>query len=117
MFRAGERVAVAVSGGADSVALLLAMADSRAETGIVLSAIHVHHGLRGADADDDAKFVAELASRLDVPLCTKRGDVAALAAERGNGIEEAARALRYGSFQELLAAGDTRRCRDCPHHG
>ena len=106
MFRAGERVAVAVSGGADSVALLLAMADSRAETGIVLSAIHVHHGLRGADADDDAKFVAELASRLDVPLCTKRGDVAALAAERGNGIEEAARALRYGSFQELLAAGD-----------
>jgi tRNA(Ile)-lysidine synthase len=102
-FRAGERVAVAVSGGADSVALLVAMADSRAETGIVLSAIHVHHGLRGAEADGDAEFVAQIAKRLDVPLCTKHGDVAALAAERGQGIEEAARALRYQSFQELLA--------------
>jgi tRNA(Ile)-lysidine synthase len=102
-FRAGERVAVAVSGGADSVALLVAMADSRAETGIVLSSIHVHHGLRGAEADGDAEFVAEIAQRLDVPLCTRHGDVAALAAERGQGIEEAARALRYQSFQELLA--------------
>jgi tRNA(Ile)-lysidine synthase len=103
LFRAGERVAVAVSGGADSLALLVAMADSRAETGIVLSAIHVHHGLRGAEADGDAEFVAQIAKRLDVPLCTKHGDVAALAAERGQGIEEAARALRYQSFQELLA--------------
>jgi tRNA(Ile)-lysidine synthase len=103
LFRAGERVAVAVSGGADSVALLVAMANSRAETGIVLSAIHVHHGLRGVEADGDAQFVAELAKQLDVPLCTKHGDVAALAAERRQGIEEAGRALRYGSLQELLA--------------
>ena len=95
---------MAVSGGADSVALLVAMADARAETGIVLSAIHVHHGLRGAEADGDAEFVAQIAKRLDVPLCTRRGDVAAFAAERGQGIEEAARALRYQSFQELLAA-------------
>ena len=94
---------MAVSGGADSVALLVAMADTRAETGIVLSAIHVHHGLRGAEADGDAEFVAEIAKPLDVPLCTRRGDVAALAAERGQGVEEAARALRYQSFQELLA--------------
>ena len=94
---------MAVSGGADSVALLVAMADSRAETGIVLSAIHVHHGLRGAEADGDAEFVSQIAKRLDMPLCTKHGDVAALAAERGQGIEEAARALRYQSFQELLA--------------
>ncbi len=105
-FRAGERVAVAVSGGADSVALMVAMADARVETGIVLSAIHVHHGLRGAEADGDAQFVADLAKQLDVPLCTKHGDVASIAAERGHGIEEAARALRYQSFQGLLAAGD-----------
>jgi tRNA(Ile)-lysidine synthase len=88
------------------------MADARAETGIVLSAIHVHHGLRGAEADGDAQFVAELAKQVDVPLCIRRGDVTALAAERGHGIEEAARALRYQSFrellgfQDLLAAGD-----------
>jgi tRNA(Ile)-lysidine synthase len=88
------------------------MADSRTETGIVLSAIHVHHGLRGAEADGDAQFVADLAKQLDVTLCTRRGDVASLAAQRGHGIEEAARALRYQSFrellgfQDLLAAGD-----------
>jgi tRNA(Ile)-lysidine synthase len=103
-FHAGERVAVAISGGADSVALLVAMADARAETGIVLSAMHVHHGLRGAEADGDAQFVAELAMQLGVPLRTEHGDVAALAAERGQGIEEAARALRYRVFHDLLAS-------------
>ena len=103
-FQPGDRVAVAVSGGADSVALLVAMADARSETGIVLSAIHVHHGLRGAEADGDAQFVADLAKQLDVPLRTEHGDVAALAAERGRGIEEAARALRYRCFDELLAS-------------
>jgi tRNA(Ile)-lysidine synthase len=101
-FKPGDRVAVAVSGGADSVALLVAMSDARTESGIVLSAIHVHHGLRGAEADGDAKFVADLARQLEVPLRTEHGDVAALAAERGRGIEEAARALRYRCFYELL---------------
>jgi tRNA(Ile)-lysidine synthase len=103
-FRAGDRVAVAVSGGADSVALLVAMAASRGETGLVLSAIHVHHGLRGAEADGDARFVAELAAQFDVPLRTEHGDVASLAAKRGQGIEEAARALRYRVFHDLLAS-------------
>ncbi len=86
------------------MALLVAMADARSETGIVLSAIHVHHGLRGAEADGDAQFVADLAKQLDVPLRTEHGDVAALAAERGRGIEEAARALRYRCFDELIAS-------------
>jgi tRNA(Ile)-lysidine synthase len=103
-FRAGDRVAVAVSGGADSVALLIALADARADTGLVLSAVHVHHGLRGAEADGDAQFVAELAMQLDVPLRAEHGDVASLAAERGQGIEEAARSLRYRVFHELLAS-------------
>ena len=105
-FRAGERVSIAVSGGADSVALLLAMAAARAETGLVLSAVHVHHGLRAAEADGDAAFVAELAARLDVPLRTERGDVSTLAAERDQGIEEAARAFRYRVFEELFASGE-----------
>ena len=103
-FRAGERVAVAVSGGADSVALLSAMAACRAETGVVVSAVHVHHGLRGAEADGDEQFVSTLAKVLDLPLRVERGDVAMLAATRGQGIEEAARALRYRVFHELLAS-------------
>lgn len=105
-FRPGERVCVAVSGGADSVALLIAMAAARAESGIVLTAIHVHHGLRGAEADGDAEFVADLTKQLEVPLRVEHGDVAALAAERGKGIEEAARALRYRCFHEALRLGE-----------
>jgi tRNA(Ile)-lysidine synthase len=103
-FHAGERIAVAVSGGADSVALLVAMADARAEAGLVLSAVHVNHGLRGAEADGDAQFVAELAKKLDLPLRIEQGNVTSLAAERQQGIEEAARSLRYRVFQELLAS-------------
>ena len=86
------------------MALLLAMAACRAETGIVVSAVHVHHGLRGAEADGDAQFVADLAKQLEMPLRVKRGDVAMLAATRGQGIEEAGRALRYRVFHELLAS-------------
>jgi tRNA(Ile)-lysidine synthase len=86
------------------VALLVAMADARPATGIVLSAVHVHHGLRGAEADGDTEFVAELTMQLDVPLRVKHGDVAALAAERGQGIEEAARGLRYRVFRDLLVS-------------
>jgi tRNA(Ile)-lysidine synthase len=86
------------------VALLVAMADARAKTGLVLSAVHVHHGLRGAEADGDARFVAELAKKLDVPLRVEQGDVTSLAAERRQGIEEAARSLRYRIFHELLAS-------------
>jgi len=86
------------------VALLVAMADSRAETGLVFSAVHVHHGLRGAEADGDAQFVTDLAKQLDIPLRTVHGDVTALAAERGQGIEEAARSLRYRVFHDLLTS-------------
>jgi tRNA(Ile)-lysidine synthase len=103
-FRPGERVAVAVSGGADSVALLLAMAAARGSSGLVLSAVHVHHGLRGEEADGDEQFVRELAERLAVPLRAERGDVPALAAAHGQGTEEAARALRRGVFERMLAA-------------
>jgi tRNA(Ile)-lysidine synthase len=107
LMRAGERVCVAVSGGADSVALLLALVEAnhaKEPLGLVLSAVHVHHGLRGAEADGDAQFVTDLAKQFDVPLRMEHGDVAALAAERGQGIEEAARALRYRIFHGLLAS-------------
>jgi tRNA(Ile)-lysidine synthase len=80
------------------------MAVSRGETGIPVSAVHVHHGLRGAEADGDVQFVADLARKLGIPLRTEQGDVATLAAKRGQGIEEAARALRYRVFHDLLAS-------------
>jgi tRNA(Ile)-lysidine synthase len=112
LLRAGERVCVAVSGGADSVALLLSLveantgsAHNKAPLGVVLSAAHVHHGLRGADADGDEEFVRELCAQLGVPLTVFRVDTAARQAAEGDGVEEAARELRYESLRGLMASG------------
>ncbi len=108
MFSAGERVVCAVSGGADSVALLLALTDANAarqSLGVALRAVHVHHGLRGEEADTDEGFVRELCDGLAVPLTVERVDTAARQQIEHEGMEEAARELRYGVFQQLLAGG------------
>ncbi len=105
--RAGMRVAVAVSGGADSVALLRTLAEAAPEIGLPLSVAHLHHGLRGAEADADAEFVAELAGRLGLPLHARRVDTPAAAQAERKTLEEAARHLRYAWFRDLLAQGHT----------
>jgi len=102
LIQAGDRVAVAVSGGADSVALLLLLLELRGEMGIVLSVAHVNHKLRGEESDEDERFVAELARRHDLELMVRAAPVGR---EQGAGIEAAARALRYGFFRELAWAG------------
>jgi tRNA(Ile)-lysidine synthase len=104
LLHAGERVCVAVSGGADSTALLLALVEANAEKqglGVALSAAHVHHGLRGAEADEDEAFVRELCERLAVPLTVFRVDTAARQAAEREGMEEAARELRYDALRGL----------------
>lgn len=103
--RAGMRVAVAVSGGSDSVGLLRAMAEAAPGIGLVLAVAHVHHGIRGAEADEDARFVAELAERLGLELHLHRVDTPAAAREKRETLEEAARSLRYGWFRQLLSEG------------
>lgn len=112
--RPGDRVCAAVSGGADSVALLLllhaANAQPRNALGVGLSAVHVHHGLRGEEADADLAFVQELCLRLEVPLHVQHADVhdriaSSRAAGRAETIEEAARHLRYEVFSSLIAEG------------
>lgn len=112
LVRAGERVCVAVSGGADSTALLLglleantASAQNKEPLGIVLSAAHVHHGLRGAEADGDELFVRELCERLGIPLRVFRVDTAARQMAEREGLEEAARELRYEALRGLMASG------------
>ena len=91
----GGRIVVAVSGGADSVCLLHVLARCQAELDIKLYVAHLNHQLRGAESEADAKYVADLAARLDVPITVGKRDVAAYKAERGCSIEEAARELRY----------------------
>ena len=99
------RIAVAVSGGADSVALLRRLIEAAPEIGLVLSVAHLHHGIRGAEADMDADFVCDLAAVHG--LAFHRRDVNTLEAAQQNRetLEEAARNLRYAWFRELLDQG------------
>ena len=99
----GLRIAVGLSGGADSVALLRALAAQARELGLVLHVAHLHHGLRGAEADGDLAFAQSLAAQLEIPFHSTRVKAAAEAARTGEGIEEAARRLRYAWFRQLLA--------------
>ncbi|MBS6643561.1 MAG: tRNA lysidine(34) synthetase TilS [Clostridiaceae bacterium] len=98
MFREGERVVAAVSGGADSVCLLHLLAINREKLGIEVSALHVHHGLRGKEADRDAAYVEELCRRLKVPCRVIHEDAAQYAKAHGLSLEEAGREIRYREF-------------------
>jgi tRNA(Ile)-lysidine synthase len=102
LLHAGDRVAVAVSGGADSVALLRLLFDLRKELGIVLSVAHFNHRLRGAESDADEEFAGVLAKRLKLEFHLGSGDVKTYAAEKHLSIEAAARRLRYEFFDQLL---------------
>ncbi len=102
--RPGERVLVALSGGADSVALMFLMRDLEQDGLLTLAgAAHLNHQLRGAEADADEAFCAALAARLGVAFCAERTDVAALARAQKRSLEDAARSARYAFFER--AAG------------
>jgi tRNA(Ile)-lysidine synthase len=111
LLKPGMRLAVGLSGGADSVALLRVLAERSGELGLVLHIAHLHHGLRGHEADADRDFCRDLAQSLNLPFHESRVDTTAAAlADPGSGkggetIEEAARRLRYGWFRELMASG------------
>lgn len=100
MLRTGGRVVAAVSGGADSVCLLALLCGLRQERKIQVRALHVHHGLRGPEADRDAAFVRELCGRLNVPVQVRYVDVRAYAAENRLSEEEAGRTLRYRELEK-----------------
>ena len=91
LFTQGDRIAVGVSGGADSVALLRFLAVLREEYRWELIVCHIHHGLRGAEADRDEQFVRELAGQLGLPYAVRHIDAAALALENHLSVEEAGR--------------------------
>jgi tRNA(Ile)-lysidine synthase len=109
LIRAGERVGIAVSGGADSVALLRALMELREELGIVLSVVHFNHGIRGAEGDADAEFVARLANEHKLHLHQASGDIPFFAKKWKLGTEAAARRLRYDLFRAVLSEGSTQK--------
>jgi tRNA(Ile)-lysidine synthase len=105
MIMPGYRIGVAVSGGADSVALLRILQDLREELGITLLVVHFNHMLRGADSQADAQFVKDLAGTRSLEIVTASEDVSAAAALQGWNLEDAARRLRYAFFKNVCATG------------
>jgi len=105
MLEPGDRVGVAVSGGADSVALLRLLESIREELGITLVVVHFDHRLRGAESDEDAQFAAELARAGGLEFVVDREDVAAAAAKHKWNLEDAARRLRYAFFERVVQEG------------
>ncbi len=97
----GSTVLVAVSGGADSVALLRLFCAVRDRRRLTLHAAHLHHGIRGQDATEDADFVSALCHALEVPCTLGKADVPALRRQLGTGLEDAARQARRGFLQDV----------------
>ena len=98
----GGHVLCALSGGRDSVYLLHRLLAWREEYGFTVSAAHFNHKLRGEESDRDEAFVRGLCQAWEVPLLVEAGDVRGFAAERGMGLEEAARILRYAFLEQSL---------------
>ena len=105
----GAHILLAVSGGPDSVALLLGLREVREACELTLSAAHLNHHLRGQESDEDADWVAELCRRLGLPLVVGDKDVARIAKSRGRGLEETARRERYRFLEEIASQ------RGCTH--
>ena len=100
LFEKNDIVLVALSGGADSVALLRCMLELQDELGLTaVLAVHVNHGIRGENATRDECFVRELCKSLSVPLTVAHMDVPGVIAQTGESTEEAARRLRYEFLQ------------------
>ena len=118
LIRPGDGVVVGLSGGPDSVFLLYALHTLQARMGFTLRAVHVHHGIRGAEADCDEAFSAELCAKLAVPFQAVHVAVPAYAAQHGLSLEEAARILRYEALetarQQLAEALAAARSSDSP---
>ena len=95
MIRPGDCVLVGFSGGADSLCLLVMLRDLSEELSCTVSALHVHHGLRGERADRDAEFCREYCEKEKIPFSVRCVDTMARVKAKGESAEEAARQLRY----------------------
>ena len=109
-------VLVGYSGGADSSALLHIMKEICDERGLYLRALHVHHGIRGDEADRDAEFCRKTCERLGIDFTLEAADIPALARERGQGIEETAREFRYDAFVKAVKSDSRLTCIATAHN-
>jgi tRNA(Ile)-lysidine synthase len=105
MFEPGQKVGVAVSGGADSVGLLHVLLELAPRWDLRLSVLHLDHGLRGEESRQDAEFVRGLAGRLGLPLSLRETSVA----QTPDNLEQAGRQARLAFFRETIASGAVER--------
>ncbi len=101
LLQSGDRVIVALSGGADSTALLYILYSIKETYDLTLYAAHLNHLIRGEEATRDEHFCKILCENYNIPLFTRRSDVPALAAQRGVSEELCGRQERYRFFEEL----------------
>lgn len=102
LWRPGDRVLAAVSGGQDSVALLALLSVLAPSHFLKLDAVHVNHGMRGEESEEDARFVARICEQLAVPFHQERINVGELVA--GRSLQEVAREARYAAFERVGTA-------------
>lgn len=101
MIKQNDTVIAAVSGGADSVCLLVVLDELRQDLRFKLEAVHVEHGIRGDESKSDAEYVKNLCRSINIECHVYNVDVPAFAQKSGMGLEEAARVLRYNVFEDI----------------
>ena len=101
MLQKKDHVIIGVSGGADSICLLFMLKELQKEYDLTLTAVHVHHGLRGESADADERYVADVCKDQDIELYVAHEDVNAYAKEQKLTVEEAGRNVRRAVFEKV----------------
>lgn len=101
LLKKGDKVIVALSGGADSVSLIHVLFSLKEEYVLELFAAHFNHGIRGDEANRDETFVTELCQHMQIPLYSERADVPTIAEKNGESEELCGRNLRYRFFNEV----------------
>ena len=101
MIPLGCTVGIGLSGGADSVCLAHILLNNKEKLGFLhLKAIHIHHGIRGEEADRDLEFCRQFCEKYGIEFVSYKTDIPAEARKTGESIEECARRIRYGFFKE-----------------
>ncbi len=105
LFKKGDVVAVALSGGKDSMFLLSLLLAEKDTLGITVKAINVDHSIRGKESENDSEFVKNYCHNRSIPLFFKKVDCIKFSEENGFSLEQGARILRYSVFEEAINSG------------
>lgn len=98
----GDRLLVACSGGADSVALLTFLHQEYTDLDIEIACVHANHGLRAEESDEDERFVESLCQSLHIPFYTKTLDIKEILQRENGNLQDVCRQERYKFFEQIM---------------